>query len=292
MSIQKLIQESIAGNPLEMKEALVEELKERIAEALAAKMEEANLDESVSFKKTDSGDHHIHHNGKPVGRITKTSSMGSNGYSVRIGGNTAKHEVGTESSLAAAKDSAKWHITSSESPVNMKEEVKQIDESEGRQIVDKLKSTGEHEEAGKMAFKHGLGRSYGPHFGMRSSKYSAETAYHKGYDKAEFAGRKKTNEEVNLDEAGDIPSHQYYATTQYINRSEMKMLHDKKKPFATEKEAFEHIKKQGGRQDGTIHKVSVFTGRIVSNRHVAAGQAGYVSDVGRGDPKNVSELPK
>jgi hypothetical protein len=273
MSIQKLIQESIAGNPLEMKEALVEELKSRISEALAAKMEEDNLDESVSFKKTEYGDHHIHHNGKPVGRITKTSSMGSNGYSVRIGGNTAKHEVGTESSLAAAKDSAKWHLTSSESPVNMKEEVEQIDEigdtpagrkalkaviarapekaansrlrsdvlgrrqfdpdvssadseryghaadkhykkyqlavkgaaravdrltkeeveldeSEGRQIVDKLKSTGEHEEAGKMAFKHGLGRSYGPHFGMRSSKYSAETAYHKGYDKAEFTSRK------------------------------------------------------------------------------------------------------
>ena len=409
MSIQKLIQESIAGNPLEMKEALVEELKSRISEALAAKMEEAKvddphkgstpisglaaarnghrlgktynnphhpkyhkdshsrwddeyknetsrlknkgavkeeveLDESVSFKKTDSGDHHIHHNGKPVGRITKTSSMGSNGYSVRIGGNTAKHEVGTESSLAAAKDSAKWHLTSSESPVNMKEEVDttnegmfsnlkrklqkavdandkispftgnlktkpydmkksgpfaqysdddpiaaalkkqvnknlkkeeveqideigdtpagrkalkaviarapekaansrlrsdvlgrrqfdpdvssadseryghaadkhykkyqlavkgaaravdrltkeevELDEAEGRQIVDKLKSTGEHEEAGKMAFKHGLGRSYGPHFGMRSSKYSAETAYHKGYDKAEFASRK------------------------------------------------------------------------------------------------------
>jgi hypothetical protein len=81
----------------------------------------------------------------------------------------------------------------------MKEET-ELSEAEGRQIVDKLKSTGEHEEAGRMAFKHGLGRGYGPHFGMRSGKYSAETAYHKGYDKAEFANRKKANEEIELDE--------------------------------------------------------------------------------------------
>lgn len=46
MSIQKIIQESIAGNPLEMKQAFAEELKDRIAEALAAKMEEVELDEA------------------------------------------------------------------------------------------------------------------------------------------------------------------------------------------------------------------------------------------------------
>jgi hypothetical protein len=47
MSIQKIIQESIAGNPLEMKEALAEELRNRVAEALAAKMEEAEqIDEA------------------------------------------------------------------------------------------------------------------------------------------------------------------------------------------------------------------------------------------------------
>lgn len=85
--------------------------------------EETDLDEAVSFKKTDSGDHHIHFNGNPVGKITKTSSMGSSGYSVRIGGNTSKHEVSDESSLKAAKDSAKWHLTSSDSPVKMKEEL-------------------------------------------------------------------------------------------------------------------------------------------------------------------------
>jgi hypothetical protein len=40
MSIQKIIQESIHGNPLEMKEALAEELRSRIALALEAKMNE------------------------------------------------------------------------------------------------------------------------------------------------------------------------------------------------------------------------------------------------------------
>jgi Pyruvate/2-oxoacid:ferredoxin oxidoreductase gamma subunit len=87
----------------------------------------------------------------------------------------------------------KWHDT------NMKEEV-ELDEADGRRIVDDLKSKGHHEEAGAMAHKHGLGRSYGPHFGMRSSKYAAETAFHKGYDNAAREARKK-NEEVELDEA-------------------------------------------------------------------------------------------
>lgn len=81
----------------------------------------------------------------------------------------------------------------------MDEEV-ELDEADGRRIVDDLKSKGHHEEAGAMAHKHGLGRSYGPHFGMRSSKYAAETAFHKGYDNAAREARKK-NEEVELDEA-------------------------------------------------------------------------------------------
>jgi predicted RecB family endonuclease len=40
MSIQKIIQESINGNPLEMKEALQEELRDRIRLALESKMDE------------------------------------------------------------------------------------------------------------------------------------------------------------------------------------------------------------------------------------------------------------
>jgi hypothetical protein len=50
MSIQKIIQESISGNPLEMKEALVEELKNRIAEALAARTEEFKQIDEISKK--------------------------------------------------------------------------------------------------------------------------------------------------------------------------------------------------------------------------------------------------
>lgn len=49
MSTQKIIQESINKNPLEVKEALAEELKSRISEALAAKMEEVDLDEALKI---------------------------------------------------------------------------------------------------------------------------------------------------------------------------------------------------------------------------------------------------
>lgn len=45
MSVQKIIQESINMNPLEMKEAIAEELKLRVAAALEAKMNE-DLDEA------------------------------------------------------------------------------------------------------------------------------------------------------------------------------------------------------------------------------------------------------
>lgn len=76
-----------------------------------------------------------------------------------------------------------------------KEEVDLGESNDGRRLRDELKSEGKHEEAGAVAHKHGLGRSYGPHFGMRSTKYSAETAFHKGYDKAALA-TKKTNESV------------------------------------------------------------------------------------------------
>jgi len=93
----------------------------------AGKTRESQIDEEVSFKKTEYGDHHIHHNGNPVGKIVKTRSMGSSGYSVRIGGNTSKHEVSDESSLKSAKDSAKWHLTSSESP--LKKESVELDEA-------------------------------------------------------------------------------------------------------------------------------------------------------------------
>lgn len=71
-----------------------------------------------------------------------------------------------------------------------------LTEEDGRRLRDNLKSEGKHEEAGAVAHKHGLGRSYGPHFGMRSSKNSAEAAFHRGYDKAAAAAKGSVKEEV------------------------------------------------------------------------------------------------
>lgn len=48
MSVQKIIQESINGNPLEMKEALEAELRSRVALALEAKMKDEEEDEEDS----------------------------------------------------------------------------------------------------------------------------------------------------------------------------------------------------------------------------------------------------
>jgi hypothetical protein len=48
MSVQKIIQESLNENPLEMKEALVEELRARVALALEAKMKDDEEDEDDS----------------------------------------------------------------------------------------------------------------------------------------------------------------------------------------------------------------------------------------------------
>lgn len=204
MSIQKIIQESINKNPLEVKDALAEELRVRIAEALEAKMnEEVELDENVGglFKNASEWEH----SAKARGLVVKSMTHPS--------GETTKYQI--------AKD------------------------------------------------KEGNNRGH--------------------FDHGTKSGRLK--EEVELDEAvAEKPAYHYYATTQYMHPSEMKLLHDKKKPFATEKEAFAHIKSRGGRQDGSIHKVHTATGKIVSVRHVAGGQAGYVSDVGRGDPKSVHEL--
>jgi hypothetical protein len=45
MSVQKIIQESLNENPLEMKEALVEELRARVALALEAKMKDDEEDD-------------------------------------------------------------------------------------------------------------------------------------------------------------------------------------------------------------------------------------------------------
>jgi hypothetical protein len=55
MSIQKIIQESINGNPLEMKEILESELRDRIRLALEAKMsDEDEEDEEEDDDEDDS----------------------------------------------------------------------------------------------------------------------------------------------------------------------------------------------------------------------------------------------
>jgi hypothetical protein len=53
MSVQKIIQESINMNPLEMKEAIAEELRARVALALEAKMKD---DDEEEDDREDEGD--------------------------------------------------------------------------------------------------------------------------------------------------------------------------------------------------------------------------------------------
>ena len=53
MSVQKIIQESINMNPLEMKEAIAEELRARVALALEAKMKDDDEDEEEDDMKEE-----------------------------------------------------------------------------------------------------------------------------------------------------------------------------------------------------------------------------------------------
>jgi len=92
----------------------IRDLERQKKESSTIKEEADQIDEQVSFKKTVYGDHHIHHfvdgNDKRVGEIRKKNDWGSLGYSVRIGGK----EVSSEKSLKAAKESAKYHLTSNQ----------------------------------------------------------------------------------------------------------------------------------------------------------------------------------
>lgn len=56
MSVQKIIQESINMNPLEMKEAIAEELRARVALALEAKMKDDMEDEDDEDEEDDMED--------------------------------------------------------------------------------------------------------------------------------------------------------------------------------------------------------------------------------------------
>ena len=53
MSIQKIIQESINKNPLEMKEAIAEELRVRVGLALEAKMKDDEEEDDMEDEDED-----------------------------------------------------------------------------------------------------------------------------------------------------------------------------------------------------------------------------------------------
>lgn len=285
MSIQKMIQESIQGNPLGVKKALSEELRVRVGKAIEEKVAE-NLDENIGglFKNASEWER----SAKDRGLVVKP----------------ATHPSGEATKYQIAKDKEgnnRGHFDHGTKSGHLKEEV-ELDE--GLEFHDRVgrnsKSTeifhkGKHVGTISKHYPRN-GRPEGYHtvqyHGSSAPKGAKGILHHERIDSHDDAKKmvaKHFNESVELSEA-DKPTHQFYATTQYINPSEMKLLHDKKKPFATEKDAFAHIKNRGGRQDGSIHKVHTATGKIVSIRHVAGGQAGYVSDVGRGDPKSVNEL--
>jgi hypothetical protein len=192
----------------------------KIAKSILKKEEVEQIEESVSFKKSDSGDHVIHHKGQPVGRIVKTSSYGSTGYSVRIGGDrphlaTSKHEVSDESSLKAAKDSAKWHLTSSESPV--KKESVELDEISKKTLASYVKkASADQYFKGQDAQYHDnkAKKAEGPFAKETKKKHYALAA--RANDKASNRdtgiGRavdRLTREEVELDEARKSDSYQF-----------------------------------------------------------------------------------
>ena len=98
-------------------------------------------------------------------------------------------------------------------------------------------------------------------------------------------------EEVELEESAVAkPAYHYYVTKNDIGPGKKKLTHSKKKPFATERDAFEHILKSGGRQSGIIHKAHIESGKIVQNRGVDSGQSGYASSVSGDDPLHIRDL--
>jgi hypothetical protein len=158
MSIQKIIQESINGNPLEMKGALVEELRNRIALALQAKMsDEAELDEAftagdkVHWEDPDSGKH-----------LTGTVHMAKGS---RKGVARVKAD-GTHGSM--------WDVHHSH--LNKMDEEAELDETIRYSSSEALKKDKEHgfyadEDDG---YHHVFGAATGYSYGQHDNKSSAE----------------------------------------------------------------------------------------------------------------------
>lgn len=63
--------------------------------------------------------------------------------------------------------------------------------SDDHSVIQKLKADGKHEEAGREAFKRGLGRAYGANYGELSAKQTAVEAFYRGYDRASSERKKK-----------------------------------------------------------------------------------------------------
>lgn len=57
------------------------------------------------------------------------------------------------------------------------------------QRVHAAKIAGDYRRAGELSALYGLGRSYGCHFGMRSTRDAAIVAFNEGFDEIERAMR-------------------------------------------------------------------------------------------------------
>lgn len=275
MSVQKIIQESISENPLGLKEAIAEELRSRVAEALSAKMEEAvELDE---ISKNTLG-RYVKAASTDAARKTSERDSVDRDYPNR----SFQDRLGHKKELGKKLNQRRVGISKAVDRL-AKEEVEQIDE------LDK-KTLGSY--VTKAALSSTLaGNTMGSSKDDKEKSTAAKTIG-KRLSGIHQASKRLAKEDLDLEETtADAPAYHYYVTNNTPIRKELKMLHSKNKPFTTERDALDHIRKQGGRQDGIIHKIYNKTGKIVSNRGVASGQSGYVSDVGLGDPKHIKELP-
>ncbi len=100
----------------------------------------------------------------------------------------------------------------------------------------------------------------------------------------------EAEEARRLEEAEKAAYHYYVTHNRGDKNSDWTVTHAKKKPFATARDAADHIARSGGRQSGTVHTVNAKTGNIVQARSYDSGQAGYPRDPGIGDPRHIRDL--
>jgi len=100
----------------------------------------------------------------------------------------------------------------------------------------------------------------------------------------------EAEEARRLEEAEKTAYHYYVTHNRGDKNSDWTVTHAKKKPFATARDAADHIARSGGRQSGTVHTVNAKTGNIVQARSYDSGQAGYPRDPGIGDPRHIRDL--